>query len=96
LVRKKDLLNKLDENGLKIFWTIHGEKMIMGGGATMGDFSGRLVISRIVYFEREKLKYSTRFIKEKPGIRKRVKAKHLSKKIDVDIKVIISKMDKLL
>jgi len=58
LVRKHDLMIKLEEKKLNIFWTILGEKQVVGGGYHRDDYIGRLSISGIVHFDKGKLKHT--------------------------------------
>lgn len=52
LVRKNDLLQKLEENDLCIFWTVLGEKLIIGGDHHRTEYDGRLDISGVVSFDK--------------------------------------------
>jgi archaellum component FlaC len=45
LIDKKALINFLDKNGYAIFWTLLGEKQLIGGSFSGKDFIGRLEIS---------------------------------------------------
>jgi hypothetical protein len=65
LVRKADLMEKLEENDLEIYWTVYGEKSIMGGETHENNFIGGLNISGVVHFEKGKLKYHSRFTEER-------------------------------
>ena len=51
LVRKKDFLETLDANNLSVFWSILGEKQVLGFSAKPGEWIGRQTISDLVYFE---------------------------------------------
>ena len=55
LVRKSSFLKFLNENKLKVVWTILGEKQIIGGRSFGTEYHGRLEISGAYYFENEKL-----------------------------------------
>ena len=45
LIDKQALINFLDESGYAIFWTLLGEKQLIGGSFSKEDFGGRLEIS---------------------------------------------------
>jgi len=45
LIDKKALIEFLDKNGYAIFWTLLGEKQLIGGSYSRDDFVGRLEIS---------------------------------------------------
>ena len=45
LIDKKALIEFLDKNGYVIFWTLLGEKQLIGGSHSREDFVGRLEIS---------------------------------------------------
>ena len=65
VVRKHDLLQKLEENALNIFWTVLGEKMIIGGNMSRKDYEGRLNISGIVSFDKDgQLKHFPHYVEE--------------------------------
>ena len=64
VVRKNDLLKKLEENDLDIFWTVLGEKLIVGGSNQREEYIGRLDISGVVYFDKGKLKHEPHFVEE--------------------------------
>lgn len=49
LIKKEPFINYLRENKLKILWTVLGEKNIIGGLSSLGDFHGRLEISGAYY-----------------------------------------------
>ncbi len=51
LVKKAPLLKFLQENNLKIVWTILGEKQIIGGRSFDNNYPGRLEISGAYYFK---------------------------------------------
>lgn len=55
LVQKHSFLKFLNENKLKVVWTILGEKQIIGGRSFGTDYLGRLEISGAYYFENEEL-----------------------------------------
>lgn len=55
LVRKRSFLKFLNENNLKIVWTVLGEKQIIGGRSFGTEYHGRLEISGAYYFENEEL-----------------------------------------
>lgn len=55
LVRKGSFLKFLNENKLKVVWTILGEKQIMGGRSFGTAYHGRLEISGAYYLENEEL-----------------------------------------
>ncbi|MEG0915525.1 MAG: hypothetical protein RSF68_00780 [Myroides sp.] len=66
VVKKDELIKKLEENNLNIFWTVLGEKLVIGGDHRMRDeWMGRLNISGVVYYERNKLKHVPYFVEEK-------------------------------
>jgi len=56
LVRKNSFLKFLNENNLKVVWTVLGEKQIIGGRSFETDYPGRLEISGAYYFDKEELK----------------------------------------
>lgn len=56
IVRKHSFLKFLNENKLKIVWTVLGEKQIIGGRSFGTDYPGRLEISGAYYFDKEELK----------------------------------------
>lgn len=56
LVRKHSFLKFLNENNLKVVWTVLGEKQIIGGRSFGTDYPGRLEISGAYYFDKEELK----------------------------------------
>jgi hypothetical protein len=56
LVRKHSFLKFLNENNLKIVWTVLGEKQIIGGRSFGAEYPGRLEISGAYYLESEELK----------------------------------------
>lgn len=64
LVRKMDLLKKLEENDLDIFWTVLGEKRIIGGHFNREKYVGRLNISGILHFDSGELKHTPYFVEE--------------------------------
>jgi len=65
VVRKNDLVQKLEENNLNIFWTVLGEKLIIGDDLRNRDeWIGRLNISGVVYYEKDKLKHIPYFVEE--------------------------------
>lgn len=55
IVRKRSFLKFLNENKLKIVWTVLGEKQIIGGRSFGIEHHGRLEISGAYYFENEEL-----------------------------------------
>lgn len=55
LVRKGSFFKFLNENKLKVVWTILGEKQIIGGRSFGDDYSGRLEISGAYYFDNSNL-----------------------------------------
>lgn len=59
LVRKKDFLDSLDANNLSVFWSIWGEKQVLGFSIKPGEWAGRLNISDLVYFESGEFKSSS-------------------------------------
>ncbi len=66
IVRKNDLVQKLEENNLNIFWTVLGEKLIIGGDHRNRDeWLGRLNISGVVHYDKDKLKHIPYFVEEK-------------------------------
>lgn len=65
IVRKNELVQKLEENNLNIFWTVLGEKLIIGGDHRNRDeWLGRLNISGVVHYEKDKLKHIPYFVEE--------------------------------
>lgn len=56
LVRKHSFLKFLNDNNLKVIWTVLGEKQIVGGQLFGTDYPGRLEISGAYYFDKEELK----------------------------------------
>jgi len=66
VVRKNDLIQKLEENNLNIFWTVLGEKLIIGGVHPQRDeWIGRLDISGVVHYDKKTLKHFPYFVEEK-------------------------------
>lgn len=66
VVRKNDLVQKLEVNNLNIFWTVLGEKLIIGGDHRDRDeWIGRLNISGVVHYDKDKLKHIPYFVEEK-------------------------------
>lgn len=66
IVRKKDLVQKLEENNLNIFWTVLGEKSIIGGDHRNRDeWLGRLNISGVIHYDKDKLKHIPYFVEDK-------------------------------
>ena len=59
LVRKKDFLETLDAKNLSVFWSILGEKQVLGFSAKPGEWIGRQTISDLVYFESGDFKSSS-------------------------------------
>ena len=57
LQKKDQLLEKLRQSNLDIFWTVLGEKNIIGLGFGNHDFLGRLEVSGVGYFENQKWVY---------------------------------------
>ncbi len=55
LVRKKSFLKFLNENNLKVVWTVLGEKQIIGGRSFGTEYHERLEISGAYYFDNEEL-----------------------------------------
>lgn len=55
LIKKEPFFKYLKENKLKIFWTILGEKQIIGGTHSREDYIGQLEFSGAYYFKDEKL-----------------------------------------
>ncbi len=55
LVRKGSFIKFLNENKLKVLWTILGEKQIIGGRSFGTEYHGRLEISGAYYLESEEL-----------------------------------------
>jgi len=55
LVRKDSFLKFLNENKLKIVWTVLGEKQIIGGRSFDDNYIGRLEISGAYYFDNSDL-----------------------------------------
>ncbi|MBB4804573.1 hypothetical protein HNP37_004670 [Flavobacterium nitrogenifigens] len=51
LVRKDSFLKFLEENNLKIVWTVLGEKQVIGGHSFRREYPGRLEICGTYYFE---------------------------------------------
>lgn len=64
IVRKNDLINKLEENELNIFWTILGEKQIVGGNTHRSNYEGRLNISGVVKIKKRELIHTPFFVVE--------------------------------
>lgn len=56
LIKKGPFFKYLEENGLKIIWTVLGEKQIIGGRTFGSDYVGTLEISGAFYFEKDELK----------------------------------------
>lgn len=56
LVRKNSFSKFLNENNLKVVWTVLGEKQIIGGRSFGTDYPGRLEINGAYYFDKEELK----------------------------------------
>jgi len=66
VVRKDELMKGLEENDLDIFWTVLGEKLIIGGDhRNQDEWIGRLNISGVVHYDRGNLKHTPYFIEEK-------------------------------
>jgi len=68
LVNKKQLIQFLSKNGYDIFWTILGEKGMIGGGIGAGYYPGRLEISGAYRLDSKfaiKGKINTKFKKQK-------------------------------
>ncbi|WP_416437768.1 hypothetical protein [Phnomibacter sp. MR] len=63
LVSKTELLEKLEANDLNIFWTLLGEKMIIGERHNKTDYVGRLDISGVIYFDKKILTFVPHFTK---------------------------------
>lgn len=57
LVRKNEVMKKLEENDLELLWNVLGEKLIIGGKYNKTDNYGRLNISGIVYYENGEQKH---------------------------------------
>ncbi|MDT3738626.1 MAG: AVAST type 2 anti-phage system protein Avs2 [Candidatus Kapabacteria bacterium] len=55
LIKKAPFIKYLQKNGLKIIWTVIGEKLIIGGMSINPDDSQRMEISGNYYLEQEKL-----------------------------------------
>ena len=53
LIKKKPFIYYLKENKLKIFWTVLGEKNIIGGNSNRDNFYKRLEISGALYLTEE-------------------------------------------
>ena len=66
IVRKGELLNALEANNLNIFWTVLGEKLIIGGGFKREDYEGRLNISGVVQFNKGKFMHFPHYVEERP------------------------------
>jgi len=47
LIDKQALIDFLDKNGYAVFWTLLGEKQLIGGSISRKDFVGRLEISGV-------------------------------------------------
>ncbi len=63
VVRKNDLVQKLEDNNLNIFWTVLGEKLIIGGDhSKRNEWIGRLNISGVIHYEKELLKHIPYYI----------------------------------
>ncbi len=66
VVRKNDLVQKLEDNNMKIIWTVLGEKLIIGGGyAQRDEWIGSLNISGVVYYKSGRLKHHPYFLEER-------------------------------
>lgn len=61
LIKKKPFLEFLDKNGLDIFWTVLGEKQIIGGLSSRDEYVGRLEISGTYFFENNNLTGKTNY-----------------------------------
>lgn len=59
LVRKKDFLDTLYANNLSVFWSILGDKQVLGFSIEPGEWAGRLNVSDLVYFESGEFKSSS-------------------------------------
>lgn len=55
LVRKRSFLKFLNENKLRVVWTVLGEKQIIGGRSFGDNYLGRLEISGAYYFDNSNL-----------------------------------------
>jgi hypothetical protein len=55
LIKKEPFLRFLQENNLKIIWTILGEKNIIGGRSNTDEYVGRLEVSGAFYLENNQL-----------------------------------------
>ncbi|WP_300673400.1 AVAST type 2 anti-phage system protein Avs2 [Desulfoluna sp.] len=51
LIKKAPFLELLEERGLKIIWTVSGEKQIIGGGDSRANAIGRLEIDGVYYHD---------------------------------------------
>ena len=60
LIKKDTFLNFLEANGLKIIWTILGEKQILSATANASDYVGQMEVSGAFYFENDILKGKVR------------------------------------
>jgi hypothetical protein len=65
VIRKSELIDKLHENNLEIFWTVLGEKRILGGHSHGEEYFGGLIISGILEMDSGKLQQTINFIEER-------------------------------
>jgi hypothetical protein len=65
VVRKHDLLQKLDEYDLNILWTVLGEKHIITGRSSQDSYMGKLDISGVVHFKNGELVHLPHFVEKK-------------------------------
>jgi hypothetical protein len=66
VVRKKDFIQRLEENNLNVFWTVLGEKQIIGGDHRQRDkWIGRLNISKVIHYYKGTLKTFSHYVNEK-------------------------------
>jgi hypothetical protein len=53
LIRKLDFVDFLKDNNLGIFWTVTGEKLIVGGNINRDNYLGRLIINGFAHLSNE-------------------------------------------
>jgi len=53
------------DNNLNNFWTVLGEKLIIGDSSHRTDYEGRLNISGVVHFDKGQLKHTPYFVEER-------------------------------
>ena len=55
LIKKEPFLKYLEGNGLRIVWTVLGEKLVISGRTFESDSIGRLQISGAFYLDKDKI-----------------------------------------